>query len=211
MNHDVESERLVFEKIAPQFEKDGFAFLSNKAELLPRVVSGYILDFVAQRGDEYVAIEVKNRRTRASEASLENLRKKFESVPNWSFRYFFFEEEIDENGPRVLSDEYINQSILELRSVSDSGHYKSAFLLSWAIFEAAARAKHRVIFSKPQTPGRIITVLAERGILTVDEADPLRDLSRKRNLFIHGGLEVIISYQDIDVMVGSILHILHNS
>ncbi len=80
-----EAERQVFEKIAPNLEAQGYEFLSPDQVKVPAGDWGYIPDFVAQRGNEYIAIEVKTRRTRGVEKSLEKLKSLIEENENWRF------------------------------------------------------------------------------------------------------------------------------
>jgi uncharacterized protein YutE (UPF0331/DUF86 family) len=72
-----------------------------------------------------------------------------------------------------------------------------SLLLAWATFEALARAVVSGEFQRPQTPGRLVQVLAQGGYLTPTEADKLRRLAEKRNKLIHGDLQVRVSKAEV--------------
>jgi uncharacterized protein YutE (UPF0331/DUF86 family) len=55
-------------------------------------------------------------------------------------------------------------------------------------------------FERPQTPGRLVQVLASEGYVTPSEADKLRGLAEKRNKLVHGELRTRISEADVAQM-----------
>jgi uncharacterized protein YutE (UPF0331/DUF86 family) len=99
--------------------------------------------------------------------------------------------------------EEIRGALLEAERLAVTGSARAGFLLSWASFEAAARSVHKKIFAKPQTPGRVITVLAERGYLLEHDASRLRHLARKRNAMVHGELDTKVTPDDVVFVVRS--------
>ena len=88
--------------------------------------------------------------------------------------------------------------ISEVGRLVDGGHDGPALLLGWAILEAQARLLNRERLQLPQTPGRIIDTLAFEGQILPNEADELRQLSRKRNALAHGDLSVAIRHAELD-------------
>lgn len=206
-----EVEQLVFEKIAPTFERDGYRFVSLSQANIPADWRGYRPDFIAQRDSDFVAIEVKTRRTPSIERSLEALKQDIERNASWTFRVFYVDEEIKSSALPTPNEGQIDAASIEIRAASNHGFKKAAFLLSWALFEAAARKLHGKIFLKPQSPGRIITVLAERGIITPDQADKARSLSVKRNSLVHGHLGISVDSDEVDFMHTLALHIAPSS
>ena len=86
----------------------------------------------------------------------------------------------------------------------DDAQVGPALLLAWATVEATARLLATKHFERPQTPGRLVQVLASEGILTPTEADDLRVLAEKRNNFIHGELQTPITKAEIE-RIASIL------
>ena len=196
-----ELEQLVIEKITPDLERQGYKLILEYKNIIPGDVRGYEPDAVAQKGEKFIAIEVKKRRNANLEKSLALLKERIEANENWEFRIYFADDELDYKSFPKPEPDLVKRMSRESREASTHGLYRAAFLLSWATLEAAARASHPRIFSKPQSPSRIITVLAERGILTSDEAIDLRTLSLNRNLLIHGRFDVNVTPDDVDYLL----------
>lgn len=74
-------------------------------------------------------------------------------------------------------------------------------LIAWATFEAVGRKVMPKEFERPQSPGRLVQVLAQEGHITPDEGDALRQLVDMRNRFIHGELTVAISRPQVESFV----------
>lgn len=84
----------------------------------------------------------------------------------------------------------------------NEGLLAPALLMSWATLEALGRTLLPERLVRPQTPGRLVEVLATDGYVTPSEADRLRELARVRNRLIHGGLQVKIASKDIKAFRG---------
>jgi uncharacterized protein YutE (UPF0331/DUF86 family) len=97
----------------------------------------------------------------------------------------------------VMSDNRIKDVLDRMLSMSPV-ETRAALLVGWSAFEALCRARMRDVFSRPQTPARLIDTLASDGTLTPEEAGFLRNLAKVRNGFIHGDLEQSASAQDIE-------------
>jgi uncharacterized protein YutE (UPF0331/DUF86 family) len=93
--------------------------------------------------------------------------------------------------------EQIDKSIQEIRDLSKSSFTGAALLMAWATFEALARNLLIDRFQKPQTPARLVKILAGEGYITPTEADQLRELAQKRNKLVHGQLVVEIEEGDL--------------
>ena len=91
----------------------------------------------------------------------------------------------------------IEKRTREVRELVANGHVGAAMVLAWATLEALGRALISERFERPQTPGRIVQVLAEEGHITPTEADHLRVLAKKRNRFVHGGLQTRITKTEL--------------
>lgn len=199
-----EIERLVFEQIASGFERDGYQFVQNKEVDIPKGSLRYQPDFVAQKGNQFIAIEIKARRTASGERSLSRIKQDIESDINWKFQVFYADEVLDPKPLSKSDNETLLKIIKEAERAADEGYLNAAFLLSWGAFESAARINHSKIFSKPQTPGRMITILSERGEITADHAQQLRLLAQVRNNLIHGEFGINVQKSDVKFMTNII-------
>ena len=63
-------------------------------------------------------------------------------------------------------------------------------------------------FERPQTPGRLVEVLATEGFLTPTEADRLRQLVDKRNRLVHGELQIRATKAELDAFTRTLENLL---
>lgn len=191
-------EREALEVLRPRYEKQGYEFFVElPLSFLPNHVERYIPDAIAKKDDKFIAIEVKRQRISSIEKQLDKIKSQIEGDKNWRMDYYFSDQIEMEKGPNTQSKQRVMEAIGEAEELLASGKLSSAFLLCWAILEAIARTRFFDAFKRPQSPGRIVTVLAENGTLNPDTANELRSAAEKRNKFIHGELEVKISISEI--------------
>ncbi len=177
--------------------------------MLPPFLGSYIPDAIALRDDKNLVIEIKHRSQRA-ESTLKDLAKRFEGQNRWEFRVVWVNPSEAHDGPAPQSREAIMVRLKEISKLLDSGFVEPAMLTCWATFEAIGRKLMAREFSRPQTPGRLVQVLATEGLITPDEADTLRELAEIRNRFVHGELNVAMTRAQIESFV-KILSSLANS
>lgn len=191
------SEREVLRALVPELEAEGYeVFLDPRAPLAPAFLEGVMPDAIAIRGDKKLLIEVVGR-SGPNGGSLERLQRLLKNQPGWELRVVVVSPTTVPMSISVQSAEAIARQTEQVRQLVDAGFSSAALLLGWAAFEAAARALMTEAFQKPQTPGRLVEVLAEDGILTPTEADRLRGLAKARNALIHGGLDVSVTDADL--------------
>ena len=76
--------------------------------------------------------------------------------------------------------------------------------MAWSTFEAIGRALLPARLGRPQTPARLVEVLASDGIVTPQEAEVLRRASAIRNVVVHGGIDTVVD----DQLLGEVIAIL---
>ncbi|MGC1562681.1 MAG: hypothetical protein WA820_22915, partial [Bradyrhizobium sp.] len=132
---------------------------------------------------------------------LEDLAKRFEGQKQWEFRVVWINPSESRDEPRHQSREVISTRLKEISRLLDAGFADSAMLIAWATFEAIGRKLMPKEFARPQSPGRLVEVLAQEGHITPDEGDVLRQLVDMRNRFIHGELAIAISRPQVESFV----------
>jgi uncharacterized protein YutE (UPF0331/DUF86 family) len=193
-----ETERDILQQLVPGLEAEGYeVFLHPNRPLLPEFFAGYVPNAIARRGNRNLAIEV-SRRSPVAERKMDGLAKLFEARKDWELRVVWIAPTTSEKSLQVQAPGDILQRVSEIRELADSGHFSPALLLAWATFEAVGRMLAFEQFQRPQTPGRLVQVLASEGYLTPTEADTLRALADKRNRLIHGELQIGVSKEEID-------------
>jgi uncharacterized protein YutE (UPF0331/DUF86 family) len=187
------AEAAVMEKLVPELEADGFQVFPHPDKLLvPPFLGPYSPDVIALRDDRKLAIEIADRKGMA-EHRVQELTRLFQDRPEWEFRIIWINSLPAEDGlvPQTISG--IESTVREVEELIDASHHRAAFLLSWAALEAFGRAILEEKFKRPQTPGRLIEVMANEGVVTPDEAASLRQLSELRNKLVHGELDAQVT------------------
>lgn len=195
------TERVLLERLVPDLESQGYdVFVHPNKQIVPPFLGAYIPDLIALRDDKNLVIEIKHRSGRA-EAALEEVVKRFEGQDRWEFRIVWINPNDSQDGLTLQSRETISTRLKEISLLLGAGFANSAMLLAWATFEAIGRKLMPKEFARPQSPGRLVQVLAQEGHITPDEGDVLRQLVNLRNRFIHGELTVAISRPQVESFV----------
>jgi uncharacterized protein YutE (UPF0331/DUF86 family) len=191
------TEAAVLENIVPELEAEGFEVYAHpSARLLPPFLQAYSPDAIARREDKNLAIEVL-RKGSSSEKKLDKLRELLFGRRDWELRVYWISPTNTPEAISVASRKDIEQAIDTIEGLTDKKLFAPALLMAWATLEALGRASLPEKFARPQTPRRLVEVLAAEGFVTPSEADLLRQLVDVRNRLIHGGLRVKIASKDI--------------
>jgi uncharacterized protein YutE (UPF0331/DUF86 family) len=196
MNYEAQ-EAAVLENIVPQLEADGYEVIMRPSrQRLPLFMQSYSPDAIALREDKNLAIEVL-RKGSQSKKSLDQLRELLVGHRDWELRVYWVSPSSTPDPIAQATPKDIGQTIARIEDLASQGQYAPALLMAWAALEALGRALAPEKIARPQTPGRLIEVLASDGYLTPSEADHLRDLARARNGLIHGALRTKVAAKDI--------------
>ncbi len=204
MSADV-SQAAIIEGLLPRLKAEGYdVFVHPTAPLIPRFFGSYQPDVIALREDRNLAIEVAGFSPKA-DIRLGDIAALFMGQDNWEFRIIWAgPSQQSETLPRQPMSE-IASKLAEIDRLIEGGHSDAAFLLSWAVLEALGRTLFEEKLRRPQTPGRLVEVLATEGVLSPSEADIARSLIPRRNQLVHGGLDAGVSREDAQALQ-TILH-----
>ncbi|AUQ49447.1 hypothetical protein PhaeoP83_01156 [Phaeobacter inhibens] len=193
-----ELERIAIEKLQGDYEAEGYEVLLDTHAF---AFQSYTPDLVLRKDRVVTLVEVKGRKHPKIESQLVELKNKIESDTNYKFKFVFIEDLNLPLGPEVQSVRSISASLNEAKRAINGESPRAAFLLCWAAFEAASRLALKDPFVRPQSPGRLVTFLAEEGLLTPSESETLRNLISKRNRLIHGDLGIFVGSNDVTDMI----------
>ncbi len=192
-----QTEAEVLQQLLPELAAQGYEVYVNPGRrLLPSFLGGYEPDAVALRTDKNLAIEV-TRQSADTFKKLERITALFEGQPKWELRIVWLEPVSSQRDLEVQPSAVIAKRIAEVQELLDKGSSEGSLLLAWATFEALARAILPDKFQRPQTPGRLVEILAKEGYITPSEADFLRVLAEKRDKLIHGELQTHASKAEL--------------
>jgi hypothetical protein len=191
----------VLQRLVPQLQEEGYVvFIEPTRQLLPEFMEGYTPDAVALRDDKNLAIEVLVEGPSAKTKETQ-LKHRFESRKDWELRFYYVRPAGRRENLPAMATEAIDSSITSMVDLILSGKSSAAVLIGWATFEALGRVLSPEKFTRPQTPARLIEVLATDGIVTPSEADLLRKLANSRNRLIHGTLNEHIDSNELEKFV----------
>jgi hypothetical protein len=183
-------------------------YVHPRRPLVPSFLAGFVPDAIALRQDKNLVIEVSRKSPQAAK-KLESLAALLQGRDKWELRVFWVSPDREQKTLGVQDREAIRARIAEVGAVAAAGHPEAAMLVAWGAFEALARAVLTREFERPQTPGRIVQVLAREGYVTPSEADRLRALAAKRNGLIHGELQTQVSAEEMRDFAAILETILH--
>lgn len=191
-------EAAVLESIVPELEAEGFEVITRPTRRrLPPFLQSYSPDAIARREDKNLAIEVL-RKGVPSEKNLERLRQLLAGHRDWELRVYWVSPSKTPEPIEPAAAKDIVKSIEVIEQLAGESLLAPALLMAWATFEGLGRALLPDRFPRPQTPGRLVEVLAGEGYVTPNEADRLRQLAKVRNQLIHGGLKARVGSKDIE-------------
>ena len=194
------SEDVILERLVPDLKSQGYdVFVHPSKQMVPPFLGEYRPDVIALRDDKNLIIEIKH--SGGGETGLQDLARRFEGQDRWEFRVVWVNPSETEATLAPQSDETISARLHEISRLLEAGFTESAMLTSWAAFEAIGRRLMAGEFSRPQSPGRLVQVLAKEGHITPDEADTLRQLGEVRNRFIHGELTAAVNRSQVEAFI----------
>jgi len=192
-----QTEAEVLRQLLPELEAQGYeVYLKPGRRLLPSFFGDYEPDAAALGPGKNLAIEIARQSPGVSK-KLERITALFEGQPKWELRVVWLEPVSSQRDLEVQPSAAIAKRIAEVQELLDKGSSEGSLLLAWATFEALARAILPDRFQRPQTPGRLVEILAKEGYITPSEADFLRVLAEKRNKLIHGELQTHASKAEL--------------
>jgi hypothetical protein len=168
------TEREILQTEVERLTAEGFdVFIDPGPALTPAFAEGYRPDAVAIGKGRRIALEVASHDD-ATDRNLGRVAGLFRQHPEWEFQVVWAEPLATEPVLPIQSSDQIRAAIDEVKTLRAERLYRPAFLLAWAAFEAAARAVAGATFARPQSPGRLVEVLAREGHLSPAEADAMR-------------------------------------
>jgi uncharacterized protein YutE (UPF0331/DUF86 family) len=191
----------VLDSLLPQYEAEGFeVFLHPSPSILPPFMQGYRPDAIAIRPDKKIAIEVVRSASGAA-PKIKELQSLLADHRDWELRVVYVSSPSPEKTLEVASRPAVRKAIQRVLDLKTAGHFVPALIMAWATLEGIGRALLPDRFSRPQTPARLIEVLASEGYLTPEEADTLRAAISVRNAAVHGVLDPALDEKQLELFI----------
>lgn len=206
MNEHEHSEREVLEKLSKTRLEQGYEVnIQPTANQLPAFLQNYQPDAILIKGSEHIIVEVIRKGQPHTGEKIRRLKSLLEGQVGWHLEVVY-------SGEDVQTVNKVQKNIIQATLSSADSIYneepRASILLYWAALEAITRNIFPNQTVKPQSPGRIIEILARNGEITPADAMVLRRQMELRNAFIHGDLDAEIVPRDTSEMrriVGEII------
>jgi uncharacterized protein YutE (UPF0331/DUF86 family) len=201
MSHSDTGSAEVLENVLPRYRAEGFeVYVNPSPSILPPFMQEYRPDAIALRSDKKIAIEVV-RAAGSSKSKVHDLRSLFAPHREWELKVLYVSTMEPGKAPNIASPAAIADAIRRVDDLKNGGYLLPALVMAWATLEATGRALSPERLRRPQTPGRLVEVLAQEGYLTPEEADSLRPAIPVRNEVVHGDLDLVIDEKQLDQFV----------
>jgi hypothetical protein len=199
-----ERHRRAVEAQAAQYANQGYSVIAEPSpEATPEFLRSYAPDIIATKGDERWVIEVKTPGHKRQAGFWAGLARKVAET-GWHFRIVVADAgEGDARSYAMPEAAEIEAGLASPAKLVAEGMEGPALMLSWSLFEAAAR--RRLLRDdqdpeRPETPLGLAKTLVFLGHVDERELDELREIARLRNQVAHGSFKAKVPAGSIELL-----------
>lgn len=199
-----ERHRRAVETQAAQYQKQGYSVIAEPSpEATPEFLRPYEPDIIVTKGDERWVVEVKTPGHRRRAGFWGALAKKVAEA-GWRFRIVVADAGEGEVRSYAMPEAAeIEAGLASPAKLVADGQEGAALLLSWSLFEAAAR--RRLLRDdqdpgRPETPLGLAKTLVYLGHVDEGELEKLREIAGLRNQVAHGLFKAKVPAESIEML-----------
>jgi REase_AHJR-like protein len=177
--------------IAEEYKQRGYRVtVSPSPKRLPRFLSKFKPDIVAEGPNESVVIEVKTSDKVRGADYWRELSSVVQQHPGWRLE-FVVNDTSKSQKPETINKELIKERLQEGQQLFQQQMLEASLLIIWSAVEAAMRlaSKNHEIDLPDLRPATVISRLYSDGLLERNEYDFLLECMRIRNAVAHGFYE----------------------
>lgn len=182
----------VLDRYASKWTSQGYRLVKNPhGDDLPGFLGSYRPDAILL-GPQKIMVEVLYKGEPQSQTKLDALRSLLTGRDDWRLEIIYAGVRPPIVSP--TSTARLRQTLERIEGMDDAD--PGAFVMLWPVMEAAARLLVPDETRRPQSPGRVVELLASHGIIVPSDADFLRRSANLRNRIVHGELDTAVP-QDV--------------
>jgi hypothetical protein len=179
-------------QVSDEYRKLGYLVLIHPdKDHLPGGLPLEGIDLVAQKGEDRVAIEVKERHQLSDLTEVRKRAELVEAHRGWRFEFVVFPRE---QGPEIPTngvdrgDAILEALFDEVSLTLGVKAFRSAFVIAWSAVEAAMRAAARRegLQIERATPRLLLKSLYSAGVISNEDFDRVERSFQARNALVHG-------------------------
>jgi uncharacterized protein YutE (UPF0331/DUF86 family) len=200
------------QNVAEQYRTNGYTIITSPDDdAIPSFLKGFQPDILAYKDNDNVVVEVKPRRTLATDHQLAYLTSLVNSQPGWRLDLVVINTG---DATDATMNDYIDRDldaiaslVIQAKALKDLKQIEAAYMLMWAATEATLRhtaAWHNVELERIPQPQRMIRALFSNGIISRSQYDALMEAMRSRNALVHGFTVSGSLQQSIDFLIPTV-------
>lgn len=183
---DEEAERLVLDKYEAHLKERGYRLNRRpRGADVPDFLGGFLPDAIATGRTPSLLIEVIRKGAPHAEEKVRRLNMLLRDRDDWRLEVLYSGE--TQVSLQASPSDAIDELLSSARRLAVP-ETRASLLLTWSGLEALARRLEPLNTARPQSPGRVVEILAGAGHVTPSEADRLRKAVLWRNQLIHGDM-----------------------
>ncbi len=188
MNEFDIAEKTILDRHEPSWVAKGYTVVRRPSRAtLPNFFEKFEPDAVLLGRIPQVVVEVVRKGQPQVERKVRELNALLQGHDDWRLEILYVGEEPD---ILPLVPTYrLKESLANVRQLA-AVEQRGGLLLLWATLEALSRRLEPRKTERPQSPGRIVELLAGAGFIAPSEAERLREGVHWRNRLVHGDLDV---------------------
>lgn len=178
----------VLDRYASKWTSQGYRLVKNPhGDELPDFLGSYRPDAILV-GPQKIMVEVLYKGEPQAQTKLDALRSLLTGRDDWRLEIVYAGVRPPTVSP--TSAVRLRQTLDRIESMDDAD--PGAFVMLWPVMEAAARLLVPDETRRPQSPGRVVELLASHGVIVPSDADFLRQAATLRNRIVHGELDTAV-------------------
>jgi uncharacterized protein YutE (UPF0331/DUF86 family) len=104
----------------------------------------------------------------------------------------------------MASPDAIRKRLEELRALVKERRYRPAFVMAWAVLEAAFHSTEEKETGRACEPGTVVQALVMNGYIDAELGESLRALIKLRNHIVHGDIAAEPMAEDVATVLRAI-------
>lgn len=192
----------------PKWVADGYRVVRRPSQAaLPPFLHGFTPDALLIGREPKVVVEVVAKGDINVPRKMDDLKKRLRGHEDWRVEVLFAGQAPAQLRSMTLRS--LEDAVATVRRLADD-EPRGALLLAWATIEAVARYLEPERTKRPQSPARVVEVLASGGHITPSQAQTIRDAIKDRNNIVHGELDIRPSKEAIAGLAEIVEHVLES-
>lgn len=194
------------EEVKQKYESLGYTVISEPSkERIPFDLGNYIPDFLCQKDDENILIEVKGNIWNDSIDKYKEISKIVNRKKGWKYLVIQLKDSNNNIDNTIYNVNEYNKYINKIEKCLDAELYDAALIFSWNLLKELFYKKYKKdeMLNINTTDKNILNNIYSDGIISINDYDKLNVLLKKRNEAVHN-IKSSITRDDVEILMSII-------